>query len=66
MTSRSFKYFLNKKTKPLIFSRSADKQRNLKGLWEEILSQSIDFKTNELLKYDSDGIKTRIFFDEHY
>lgn len=64
MTSRSRKYFLNKKTKPLIFSRPADRQTNFKRLWEETLQQSIDYKPFSESAYD--GVKLRHFIDDEY
>jgi len=64
MTSRSYKYFRDKKIKPLIFSRPVDRQTNFKRLWEETLSQSIDYKPSNDSGYD--GVKLRHIIDDGY
>ena len=67
MTSRSYKYFQNKKDKPLIFSRPvpSDKGHNFTRIWEDNLLQSIDYKPQDGPSYDG-SMLSRFLIDELY
>lgn len=68
MTSRSFKYFQSRKLRPLRFickTVERGKPAKFKAIWEENISQQVDYKPSDASAYDGARLN-RYFFDDQY